>query len=261
MGLTRAAITRPVFVLMMMAAAFLMGWIAYHSMRLELNPEVSFGTITINTQYPGAGPDEINTLVSKRIENAVSGVNNLQTLTSSSQEGFSTVTAQFVLGTNVDVALNDVRSKVDGVLSALPDDVKRPQIFKFDNSAQPVLFIAFTSSTYSSKQMRDLMDDKLLDRFASINGVASANVQGGDQREIQIQVDKDKLLAYGIGIADLTQQIGAATQNIPGGRIVNGDSEYSVRVFGEFKTLDQIRNSIISVSDFNNPNNRPRRSG
>jgi hydrophobic/amphiphilic exporter-1 (mainly G- bacteria), HAE1 family len=256
MEITKAAITRPVFILMLVMASFLLGFIAYKSMRLELNPEVSFGTITVNTVYSGAGPDEINTLVSKPIEDAISGVNNLQTLTSSSQEGISTVTAQFVLGSNIDIALNDVRSKVDSVLGRLPDDAERPQIVKFDNSAQPVLTLAFSSPNYTSKQLRDLLDDRLQDRFAAINGVASANVQGGDIREIQIQLDKDRLTAYGLGIADISRQINASTQNVPGGRIVNGDSEYSVRVFGEFKTLDQIRNSVLTVSDFNNPNGK-----
>lgn len=253
MNLTRTAITRPVFILMLMIAAILMGSIAYRSMRLELNPEVSFPTISITTTYPGAGPEEVNTLVSERIEDAVSGVTNLRELTSSSQEGLSVVTANFELGTNVDVALNDVRSRVDGVVNRLPDEAESPTVTKFDNSSQPVLYLAFSSKVRSSRDLRDLLDEVIQDRFGQIKGVASASVQGGDVREIQIQLDKDKLLSYGIGIADITRQITASTQNVPGGRLTEGDQEYTVRVQGEWKTVDQIRKAIITVSDPNNP--------
>lgn len=251
MNLTRTAITRPIFILMVVLAAVLMGNIAYRSMRLELNPEVTFPVVTVLTQYPGAGPEEVNTLVSKRIEDAVSGIANVREITSSSQEGFSTVVINFELGTNTDVAMNDVRSKVDGVVGQLPDDAERPTISKFDNSAQPVLNLAMSSSKLASRDLRDLIDQTLKDRFATIKGVASVNVQGGDVREIQIQLDKDKLLSYGLGIADVTRQITAGTQNVPGGRLTQGDQEYTVRVQGEWKTVDQIQNAILTVNDTN----------
>jgi HAE1 family hydrophobic/amphiphilic exporter-1 len=258
MNLTRTAIQRPVFILMLMIAAVLMGGIAYQSMRLELNPEVSFPVVTVTTVYPGAGPEEVNTLVSKRVEDAVAGVANLRELTSTSQEGFSVVICNFELGTNVDVALNDVRSKVDAVLNELPEDAERPTISKFDNSSTPVLNLAFSSSKRNSRDLRDLIDETLADRFGQITGVASTNVQGGDVREIQIQLDKDKLLSYGLGIADVTRQVAAATQNVPGGRLTSGDEEYTVRVQGEWKTVEGIQNSLITISDPDNPNAKGR---
>ncbi|RYG33758.1 efflux RND transporter permease subunit [bacterium] len=258
MNLTKSAIARPVFILMLVVAALLLGTIAYKSMRLELNPEVSFPTITVATVYPGAGPDEVATLVSKRIEDSVSGVSGLQTLSSSSQEGISTVTANFELGTDIDIALNDLRSRVDTVLNDLPDAAERPTIFKFDNSSQPVLYLALTSTGRSSRDLRDLIDNTLEDQFGQLPGVASTAVQGGDVREIQILLDKDKLVSYGIGINDVQSQIANATQNIPGGRITSGRQELSVRVLGEFKTVDQIRDSVITVSDVNTPNARNR---
>ncbi|RYG45648.1 efflux RND transporter permease subunit, partial [bacterium] len=258
MNLTKSAISRPVFILMLVVASLLMGTIAYRSMRLELNPEVSFPTITVATVYPGAGPDEVATLVSKRIEDSVSGVSGLQTLSSSSQEGISTVTANFELGTDIDIALNDLRSRVDTVLNDLPDAAERPTIFKFDNSSQPVLYLAFSSAGRSSRDLRDLIDNTLEDQFGQLPGVASTAVQGGDVREIQILLDKDKLISYGIGINDVQSQIANGTQNVPGGRITSGRQELSVRVLGEFKTVEQIRNSDITVSDPNNPNARNR---
>jgi hydrophobic/amphiphilic exporter-1 (mainly G- bacteria), HAE1 family len=253
MGLTRAAIARPIFILMLMLGAFLMGTIAYRSMRVELQPDVSFGVISVTTVYPGAGPDEINELITRRIEEAISGVSNLRELTSSSQEGFSNVIATFEIGSDVEVAANEVRSRIDAIGADLPREAMRPQIYKFDQGAEPVLTLAFTSKALSNRELRDLLDDRLRDRFAQITGVASVNVSGGDVREIRVEVDKDRLLAYGIGIVDVQRQLQAASLNAPAGRIVTGDREYTVRVPSQFESVDEIRDMVIRVSDPVNP--------
>ena len=166
MGLTKTAIQRPVFVLMLMLAALLMGNMALKSMRVEQNPDVSFGTVTILTTYPGAGPEEVAELVSRKIEEAVSGVNGLREVTSSSQEGVSNVVVSLNIGIDVDVALNDIRSKVDQVVNQLPDDAEKPTIIKLDAGSQPVLYYSLSSKTMSSRDLRDLADNTLVDRFA-----------------------------------------------------------------------------------------------
>jgi len=258
MNLTRTAITRPVFMLMLMLASVLMGTIAYKSMRQELNPDVTFPTVTVVTSYPGAGPDEVSTLISKKLEDAISGVSNLREVSSTSREGSSVVLANFELGSDVNIALSDVRSRVDSVITELPDGALRPTVLKFDNSSSPVLNLAFKSTSRNSQQLRDLLDNVLKDRFGQIPGVAEADVQGGDIKEFQIQLDKDKLLAYGIGITDVANQVIAASQNIPGGRVVEGIKEYSVRVKAQWESVDDIRNSILTVTDANNPGKRVR---
>lgn len=252
MNLTRTAITRPIFIFMLMIGAFLMGTLAYVKMHLELNPDVSFGVVTITTQYPGAGPDDINELVSRKIEEAVSGASGIREITSTSQEGISTVVVSLELGTDIDTALSDVRSKVDAIVNDLPKDVLKPEIQKFDASSQPVLNLAFSSSL-SSKALRDLIDDKLADRFSQINGVASAAVQGGDQREIQVRLRKDRLLAYGLGISDIQQAVANASMNAPSGRVITNDQEFSVRVKADFTDPQQIADMIISITDPKNP--------
>ncbi len=234
-----------------------MGTLAYRGMRLELNPEVSFGTITITTQYPGAGPDDINELVSRKVEEAVSGVNGIREITSTSQEGISSVVVTLELDRNLDSALSDVRSKVDAVVNSLPKDVLKPEVQKFDSTSAPNLTLAF-SSTMSSKALRDLIDDKLADRFSQINGVASASVQGGDQREIQVRVKKDRLLAYGIGISDILQAVSGASLNAPSGRVVTADQELSVRVKADFSDPKQIADMIITITDPKNPQAKAR---
>ena len=252
MNLTKIAITRPVFIFVLMIGAIFMGTLAYRGMRLELNPEVSFGTITITTQYPGAGPDDINQLVSRKIEEAVSGVNGIREITSTSQEGLSSVIVSLELDRNVDTALSDVRSKVDAIVNNLPKDALKPEVQKLDSTSAPSLTLAF-SSDLTSKGLRDLIDDKLADRFSQINGVATAAVQGGDTREIQVRLKKDKLLAYNIGINDIQNAVANASLNAPSGRVVTNDQEFSVRVKADFTNPEQISNMIITISDPKNP--------
>lgn len=247
MGLTKLAITRPVFILMLMLAAFLMGTIAYRGMRVEQNPEVTFGAITVNTAYPGAGPEEVNTLVSRKIEEAVSGVNGLREVTSTSLEGVSLVFANFDIQTDMDVALNDLRSKVDAVLGNLPEGVLKPTITKFDSTSDPVMNIAFQSDKLDNEQLRDLVDDKIKDKFARLTGVASATVSGGELREIQVQVRKDKLIAYGIGITDVLRAVQSASLNVPSGRSVTRETEVGIRVLGEYRTVEEIGNTTLSI--------------
>ncbi len=238
---------------MLMAIAFLLGTIAYNSMRQEQNPDVSFGTVMVITAYPGAGPDDINQLITRPVEEAVSSVNGIREVTSTSVEGMSTVTISLEIGVNNDVAADDVRSKVESVTGSLPKDATKPEVLKFDNSASPILTLAFSSSTLNSKQLRDLMDDKLTDRYSQIPGVASASVDGGDEREIQVQISKDKLLAYGVGITDIQRAIANAGLNAPSGRLVVGPQEYSVRVKGDFTDPSELPKLMIPITDPTNP--------
>jgi HAE1 family hydrophobic/amphiphilic exporter-1 len=253
MNLTRAAISRPIFIFMLMIGAFLLGYMAYKSMKVESTPEVNFGVVDVATEYPGASPDEVNTLVSRKIEEAVSGVSGLREVTSTSQEGISSVIATFEVGVDMDVALNDMRAKVDAITNQLPTEVLKPTITKFDTSSIPILYYVIKSSKLSNEQLRDLADDKLKDQFARIDGVAEVNVSGGDVREIQIRVKKNALLAYGVGIDDIQRAVAAATLNVPSGRMVTGGSELAVRVLGEFKTVPEMRRMTLNITDPTNP--------
>lgn len=256
MGLTRLAIARPVFFFMLMALTVLFGTMAYRSLRVEQNPEVTFGVISIATSYPGAGPEEVNELVSRRIEDVISGVNGLREVTSTATEGVSVVIASFELGTEMNVAQNDVRGKVDGIIAELPDGVRRPTIEKFDAGSDPVLYLAVNSDRLSNLELRELANRTLTDRFSRIGGVGQVVVSGGDEREIQVRVKRDRLLALGIGITDVLNAVRSATVNLPSGRIVAGAEEYGVRVLGEFRNVDDIRSMSLIVRDPNDPNAR-----
>lgn len=239
--------------LMLMLAAILMGTLSYNSMRVEQNPEVQLGTITVSTVYPGAGPDEVNTLISKKIEQVMAGVAGIREVTSTSQEGVSVVVANFEVGTNMDAALNDARGKVDGVVGQLPTSAEKPVVDKFDFSSQPVLYFSLASKTRNNRDLRDIAEEVLQDRFAQTPGVASVSVSGGDVREIQVLLKKDALIAYGLGIAQVQRAVQSSSLNVPSGRLVNGPKEYAVRVLGEYKSLEDVRDTIISISDPQNP--------
>ena len=247
MGLTKTAITRPVFILMLMVCALLIGWISYNGMRVEQNPDVNFGVVNVSVVYPGADADTISNLVARPIEESISGVNNLREVTSTSREGFCSITATFEIGSDINVATDDVRSRVDGAVGSLPKDALKPEITKFDNSAQPVMNLAFNSTKLSPRDLRDLMDNKIKNRFAQIPGVAAASVSGGEQREIQVQVSKDKLMSYGIGINDVQQALSSASLDIPGGHMVTNDSDVTVRLKGEFENVEDIKHLVFSV--------------
>jgi len=257
-GLTKIAIQRPVFVLMLMLAALLMGNIAIKSMRVEQNPDVSFGVVTILTVYPGAGPEEVAELVSRKLEEAVSGVNGLREVTSSSQEGISSVTVSLELGTNIDAALNDIRSKVDQVANALPDDAQKPTITKLDAGSQPVLFYSLSSKRMTGQELRDMADNVLADKFAQLPGVGSASVTGGDEREVQVQIRPDRLAAYGISASDVLNAVRNSSQDLPSGRIVQGDQEVSVRVPAAYKKVEDILETVITVRDQQRMDSQPK---
>ncbi len=253
MNLTKTAIQRPILILMIMIGVIAMGLLGYQSMRKEQNPDVSFGTLTILTVYPGANPDEVATLVSRPIEESVSGVNGIREVTSTSVEGRSVVIIQLELTTDVDAALNEVRSKVDSVQNQLPDSVEKPTISKVDTSSTPILYYALSATGLNGRDLRTLVDDKLKDRFARIAGVAEVGVQGGDVREFQVEIKKDQLIRYGVGLLEVKNAIQAATLNIPSGKIITGEQEVSVRVPGEFTSISELEELQFSKSDPNNP--------
>lgn len=246
MWLTDVAIRRPIFIVMFVLALIILGFQSRSRMPQELEPKIEFPYITVLTTYPGAGPNEIETLVSEPIEKAVGSIGNLRNVTSSSQDGVSTVTLEFELGTNVDSAAADVRDKVSAIKSTLPKDIDEPTILKLDIAAQPVMTIGL-SGPISPKEMRILADDVISDRLAKVGGVASVNVLGGEEREISVAVDKDRLQAYGIGIGKVVEAIKGANLNVPAGSIKEGARDYSVRTVGEFKSADEIADVRIYV--------------
>lgn len=246
MQLTKLAIARPVVILMLFLALIVLGWKARSTMTVDLYPNVDFPRAFILTTYPGAGPEEIETLITKPIEDGVISVSGLKNLTSSSQEGVSSVSLEFELGTEMISTMADVRSKVDAVKKALPREIDNPVIQKMDIGALPVIWLGM-SSNRPAKELRELADETIKDRLSKITGVASVNVSGGDVREIQVNASKTRLEAYGISINQITQALASANMNMPSGKITEGLKDYSIRAVGEFTSPDDIRALKINI--------------
>jgi hydrophobic/amphiphilic exporter-1 (mainly G- bacteria), HAE1 family len=246
MWLTSVSIRRPVFILMVVSALIVLGLNALSKMRLELNPKVDFPFVFVQTIYPGAGPEEIETQVTKKIEDVVASVNGVKTVTSSSQEGVSVVNIEFVMGTATDIAGSDVREKVAGIRNTLPVEAKEPVVQKIDMNSQPIIYYGLTG-TRPSRDLRDMADNIIKPRLSKVPGVATINITGGDIREISVGVRRDRLDAYGIGINQLVALLRSNTVNFPAGRVIEGNREYSIRVVGEFSDVETIRATRLKM--------------
>lgn len=239
MSLSGLAVKRPVFVLMIIAALLVLGAISYSRMPVELMSSVEFPFVTVITAYPGAGPEEVETLISKPLEEQISSLPRVRRVYSTSQEGASIVFVEFVLGTNVDSATADVRQRVDLVKPSFPRDAQEPSVAKFDFSSQPVMILGM-GGRLSGYELRQLADNIVKPRFERVDGVAAVNVSGGRVREIRVEVDQDRLRALGLSVLQIEDILRRENLNIPSGRIKQGDEEFLVRVMGQFRSVDEI---------------------
>ncbi len=240
MNLPEFSVKRRVTVIMMTAAVVLLGAVSLSKLKIDLFPDITFPVVAVSTVYPGVGPEEVETFVTRPIEEAVGIVKHLKSISSISQEGRSSVIVEFDWGTDMDFAAVDVREKVDMVTDNLPDDCRRPLIIKADVSVMiPTLSLAATGSQ-SLQDLRKLCDDVIKRDLEKAEGVASVTVMGGLEREILVEVDKGRLEAYGISVQQIEQALKTENLNIPGGRLDQGQMEFAVRTVGEFKTVDEI---------------------
>jgi len=239
MGLTRLAISRPVLTVMAFAALAVLGLQSLGFMPVELFPRIDIPFITVITVYPGAGPREIETLISKPLEEAVSSINGVKTVQSSSQEGVSVVALEFVVGTDLDAASNEIRSRLDAARAGLPREAQAPVLYKASVSAIPVLILGVSGSR-PADEVRQLAEDTIKERLGKVTGVASVSIVGGQQREVEVAVDKARLQAYGMSITQVAQALTLENLNLPSGGIREGRQEYAVRTVGEFERLEDL---------------------
>jgi HAE1 family hydrophobic/amphiphilic exporter-1 len=188
MFLAKVSITRPVLTTVGILVFIIFGAIGFYSLNLNLFPDVEIPYVTVQTIYPGAGPKEVETLISKKIEDAVSTISQIDRVESYSLDGASIVILQFTLGKKVDIANQEVKDKVDAILTQLPDDIEKPIIQKIDFKAFPVMDIIL-SGNLDPRQLYEIADKTLKDRFSQISGVANINISGGQEREIQVKLD------------------------------------------------------------------------
>lgn len=244
MWLTRLAISRPIIIWMALTALAILGVVSYTRLPAELNPRVDIPTLTVTTVYPGAGPAEVETLITRPLEDAVGAVSRVRDVFSSSQESVSTISMDFQAGVDLDRAIAAVREKVELVRPQLPPDAHAPIVAKLDINALPVLYIAL-SSPAPIQELRQAVDLRLRPKIARVAGVAAVNVVGGEQREIRVEVYTDKLAQLGLTIEDVVNAVRAANRDVPAGNIIQGPREIGVRAMGAFTRIEDIRQAQI----------------
>jgi hydrophobic/amphiphilic exporter-1 (mainly G- bacteria), HAE1 family len=246
MFLSDISIKRPVFTVMVTVALMTLGLLGARSIGVDLFPDISFPVVTVVTPYPGAGPEEVEQLVTKLIEEQVSSVNGVDEVRSFSRDSVSTIVVQFKLQTDVKTAANDVRDKVAGVRGKLPRDIKDPIIQRVDPTAQPILTYAVSSSR-DSAETRRLAEDVVKPKLEAVDGVAAVNVYGGLERELHVYADRARLEALGLSLSGLAGQLGADGFDVPAGRVNAGAAELNVKTLGRFRTLDELRGMVVAT--------------
>lgn len=239
MSLSRLAIRRPVFVLVLIAFLAVMGLISYGRMPVELFPSVQFPFVTVLTSYPGAGPEEVETLITRPLEEQVSSLTNVRRVFSTSAEGSSIVGIEFNLGTNLEAVTADVRQRVDLVKGSFPRDANDPTVQKFDFSSQPILLLGM-GGRLGGYELRQLAENVIKPRLERVEGVAAVTITGGRTREIRVEISQDRLRALGLSALDIADLLRKENLNVPSGRIRQGQEEFLVRVVGELKSLEEI---------------------
>lgn len=248
MSLSDIAIRRPVFTMVIMLAIMVMGGMSWRSLGTDLFPDVTFPVVTITTVYPGAAPAEIESQVSKPIEDAVAGINDLDTVRSFSRESVSAVVVLFKLSADIDKAAQDVRERVAAARSKLPTDVREPTIRRIDVGAAPVLTYVAKGAGQTNEELRRVTEDQLKPLLERVPGVAGVEVYGGKDREVQVEVDRKKLLELNLPLTSVTDKLRMENLSVPAGHYAEGKQEISVRMTGDLRTAAEVGEVVVATT-------------
>lgn len=247
MILTETAVRRPILTTVVILAIAMMGFLSYLNLPLNTMPEVDIPIISIQVVYPGASPEEIETNITKKIEDEVSTISGLNYVESYMMENVNITVCNFHTTKNTDIANQEIKDKIGAIVNQFPDDAMQPVIIKFDPNAQSVLELAFVT-TLSEKEAFDYVDSDLKNKLARINGVSKIETAGGRKREISIVLDNHNLSKYMLSPLQIVGFLATNNLNIPGGNISKDGSEYSVKVYGEYTGIDEIMNIKIPTA-------------
>lgn len=252
MKITETAVRRGVTFAMIYLIAVGFGLFSLGRLKLDLYPKLEFPVIALITQYVGVGPFDMETVVTRPIEETVAVVENVKKITSQSAQGVSLISLEFEWGTDMNQAEIDVRNALEWVRDTLPDDVSEPLVFAFDISMQPIIYFSVTSDVHGAAELRKISEHEIEPRLERIPGVASAATSGGMAREIQILVDPLRLRAYNLSIQQVTQALQMNNLQLPSGYIENERQEFSIQTSGEYASVEEIENtSIMAMNGVN----------
>jgi len=246
-NLWHLSIKRPIFIVCVVFLVILIGLLSMSKLGVDNFPDVTFPVVTVQTTYVGAAPEEVETLISKPIEEEISSIGGIKRVSSNNTEGFSIVVAEFTLGTDVKYAEQQVRDKVAGVKNKLPNDLTRdPVIRRIDIADQPILRVSVYSATLTPAQLYDITENTIKPKIEQVDGVGVVDILGGTKREIRVEVDQRKLKNRELSIQQVAQRIASATQNVPVGSVTQGPLQTVFRTVGEYKTVQQIKDTAIN---------------
>jgi len=239
MNLIRTFIRKPVLTTMILIALLVLGINSYRDMIVEMMPQIDLPFVVVTTVYPGASPAEIESQVTKKIEDEIATIANVESIESTSMENMSQIVVEFALETDVDLDAIDVKDKVDAILSELPEDAERPIIQKWDINAIPIIELA-VSAPRPLQEVYRISDRVISERLSRIGGVGEVEITGKREREIRVAIKQERLRAYGLSLLDIVGVVSAGNLNVPAGHITRGASETTIRMTGEVNDPDEL---------------------
>src|SRR3954467_11309409 len=247
MFLSDVSIKRPVFATMMMLALVVLGLVSYGRLAIDEYPDVTYPVISVNTSYPGASPDVMMRQVSKPMEEALNTVQGIKEINSTSSQGSSNVRISFNLGVDIGVAQQDVQAKVARIRRSLPPNIDEPVIQHFDPNDSPIMSIAMQSNERGIRELTDLAAEVVAIRLEAIQGVGGVNVNGGNQRQIKVQLDPNAMRAYNVSPVQVSQALARENQEVPAGRVTRGATEELVSISGRITDPKMFSDIAVSV--------------
>jgi HAE1 family hydrophobic/amphiphilic exporter-1 len=247
-NIARFSVHRPIFTIMLVLIVVILGVVSLVRLPIDLMPDISYPTLSVSCTYENASPEEIEKLICRPIEEAVSAVPGAEEVTSTSSEGQGTIQVALSWGTDLDAAANDIRDRLDRVIPRLPENADRPTLRKFDLASFPILTLG-ASSRLDPVQMRKIIDDQVTYRLERVPGVAAVDIRGGLEREIHVSLNPDKVNALAIPFEQIIRRVSEGNVNVPAGTIDRGNFQVTIRTPGEYTTLEEIGDTVIATHE------------
>lgn len=248
MKLPEFSVKHPIFTIMLTLIVIVLGAVSFSRLPIDLMPDITYPTLSIQTSYENASPEEIEELITRPVEGALSAVPGVENVFSTSSEGSSSVRVTFSWGTDLDAAANDIRDRLDRIIPIFPEEAERPRLRKFDLASFPILILG-ASSDLDPIQMRRILDDQIKYRIERVPGVASVDIWGGLEREIHVNLYPDKIKSLGLPLDYILSKIRSENVDVPAGTIERGNFEVLIRIPGIYTSLEEIQNTVIAIRE------------
>jgi HAE1 family hydrophobic/amphiphilic exporter-1 len=248
MSISSFSVRRPVLTIMVFLIVIIIGGVSLSRLSIDLMPDITYPTLSVSTEYENASPEEVEDLITRPIEEAMSAVPGVEEVTSVSAEGRSSVRVSFSWGIDLDAAANDIRDRLDRVIHHLPDDAERPRLRKFDLAAFPILILG-VESNLDPIQIRRIIDNHVKNRIERVPGVASLGIRGGLDREIHVNLNAEKMKALGLPIDQILTRLKDENINLPAGTIEQGSLDVTIRTPGVYNNLNELRNTVVAIRE------------